>query len=50
MPVEITGFTFKPDNFFEGNPAVDLPPERNAASRLATGCCGAGTSGEEKTS
>jgi primary-amine oxidase len=50
MPVEVTGFAFKPDNFFAGNPAVDLPPERNAASRLASGCCGAGNSSEEKKS
>jgi len=39
MPCEITGFSLKPDNFFEGNPAIDLPPETNAASKLAKGCC-----------
>ena len=40
MPCEITGFTLKPDNFFEGNPAIDLPPEINSASMLNMGCCG----------
>jgi primary-amine oxidase len=38
MPCEVTGFTLKPDNFFSGNPAIDLAPERNVASRLACGC------------
>jgi primary-amine oxidase len=38
MPCEVTGFTLKPDNFFSGNPATDLPPEKNCASRLACGC------------
>jgi primary-amine oxidase len=40
MPCEVTGFTLKPDGFFEGNPAIDLAPETNAASELAKGCCG----------
>ncbi len=26
MPVETTGFTLKPLNFFNGNPAIDVPP------------------------
>ncbi|KAG7372128.1 copper amine oxidase [Nitzschia inconspicua] len=39
MPCEITGFTLKPDGFFEGNPAIDLAPEVNDASKLAKGCC-----------
>ena len=26
MPCEFTGFTLKPDGFFQGNPAIDLPP------------------------
>jgi primary-amine oxidase len=38
MPCEITGFTLKPDNFFSGNPAIDLAPDKNCASRLADGC------------
>jgi primary-amine oxidase len=38
MPCEITGFTLKPDNFFSGNPTIDLAPEKNCASRLASGC------------
>ncbi len=32
MPVEYAGFTLKPNNFFDANPAMDLPPERDAAS------------------
>ena len=39
MPCEITGFSLKPDSFFEGNPAIDLEPEVNEASKLAKGCC-----------
>lgn len=35
MPCETTGFSLKPDNFFSGNPAIDLPPDINAASQLA---------------
>lgn len=38
MPCEVTGFTLKPDNFFSGNPTIDLAPEKNGASRLACGC------------
>jgi primary-amine oxidase len=38
MPCEVTGFTLKPDNFFSGNPAIDIPPDKNCASRLASGC------------
>lgn len=33
MPVEHAGFTLKPSGFFAENPAMDLPPEPNAASR-----------------
>mmetsp|Transcript_39335 Transcript_39335/g.87541 ORF Transcript_39335/g.87541 Transcript_39335/m.87541 type:complete len:691 (-) Transcript_39335:902-2974(-) len=32
MPVEVLGFMLKPDGFFSGNPAVDLPPDRNKLS------------------
>jgi primary-amine oxidase len=39
MPCESTGFTLKPDGFFSGNPTIDLPPETNEKSELATGCC-----------
>lgn len=35
MPCESTGFTLKPDNFFAGNPSIDLPPDTNKASS----CC-----------
>jgi primary-amine oxidase len=41
MPVEHTGFTLKPAGFFAENPAMDLPPDRNSASRDNRGsCCG----------
>jgi len=39
MPVEMTGFTLKPDGFSSGNPAIDLPPEVNDKSKLAGDCC-----------
>jgi primary-amine oxidase len=32
MPVEYTGFTLKPAGFFDANPTMDLPPDRNAHS------------------
>jgi primary-amine oxidase len=41
MPVEYTGFTLKPNGFFFENPAMDLPRDRNDASRDNRGesCC-----------
>ena len=39
MPCEVTGFSLKPDGFFPGNPAIDLEPETNKASKLAKSCC-----------
>ena len=33
MPVEYAGFMLKPNGFFAENPAMDLPPDRNGASR-----------------
>jgi primary-amine oxidase len=42
MPVEYTGFMLKPSGFFAENPAMDLPPDRNSASRDNRGsdsCC-----------
>ena len=33
MPVEYAGFTLKPNGFFAENPAMDLAPDRNSASR-----------------
>ncbi|KAK9802672.1 hypothetical protein WJX73_003875 [Symbiochloris irregularis] len=33
MPVETTGFWLKPVNFFDANPGLDIPPEKNGASR-----------------
>lgn len=35
MPCEVTGFTLKPENFFQGNPAIDLPPSMSSDSH----CC-----------
>jgi primary-amine oxidase len=47
MPVETAGFMLKPTGFFAENPAMDLPPEKNAASVSGAtgedrggGCCG----------
>ncbi|KRR24154.1 tyramine oxidase [Bradyrhizobium lablabi] len=43
MPVEYVGFTLKPNGFFAENPAMDLPPDRNSASRDNRDegpCCG----------
>lgn len=37
MPVEMVGFHLKPVNFFDGNPGIDIPPGKNAASK----CCAA---------
>ncbi|MBR1217710.1 primary-amine oxidase [Bradyrhizobium sp. U87765 SZCCT0131] len=42
MPVEYAGFMLKPNGFFDANPAMDLPAERNARSvdgRDANGHC-----------
>lgn len=39
MPCEVTGFTLKPDNFFGGNPAIDVPPGINESSQSAGDCC-----------
>jgi primary-amine oxidase len=42
MPVEYAGFTLKPNGFFAENPAMDLPPDPNAASkdgRSGGSCC-----------
>ena len=41
MPVECTGFMLKPSGFFAENPAMDIPPDRNDASRDNRGpdCC-----------
>jgi len=40
MPVEYAGFSLKPNNFFDANPAMDLPPEPDRASRRDGDCCG----------
>jgi primary-amine oxidase len=41
MPVESVGFMLKPNGFFAENPAMDLPPDRNRASRdqRTSPCC-----------
>lgn len=41
MPVEYAGFMLKPSGFFAENPAMDVPGERNNASRDNRGasCC-----------
>lgn len=44
MNVEHVGFSFKPDGFFKGNPAIDLPPPTMAGSKEDTSagtCCAA---------
>lgn len=38
MPVEYAGFTLKPNNFFDGAVALDLPDEKNSQSVVATDC------------
>ncbi|ODN02138.1 Copper amine oxidase 1 [Orchesella cincta] len=35
MPIESTGFTLKPNNFFTTNPGLDVPPPRSSKSKLA---------------
>ena len=39
--IDVNGTKLVIDPFFDGNPAMDLPPETNAASQLAPGssCC-----------
>lgn len=42
QPCISTGFRLMPAGFFDRNPAIDLPPEVNAASRqTGAGCCAA---------
>jgi primary-amine oxidase len=49
MPVETIGFHLKPFGFFSGNPGLDIPPTKNAASKLAGAngatCCSNGANG-----
>jgi primary-amine oxidase len=43
QPCISTGFMLMPNGFFDQNPALDLPPETNRASRHANaGCCAHG--------
>lgn len=43
MPVEYVGFTLKPNNFFDANPAMDVPGGKDSGSVNASGgddaCC-----------
>ena len=39
MPVEIVQVGIVPCDFFEGNPAIDVPSSKNKNSQLADGCC-----------
>ncbi|KAL6769401.1 AMX1 [Auxenochlorella protothecoides x Auxenochlorella symbiontica] len=39
MPVEQIGFHLKPYHFFDVNPAIDIPPERDPRSVQAKPCC-----------
>jgi Cu2+-containing amine oxidase len=39
MPVEHTGFTLKPDGFFNGNPSLDIEPEVYNSSNFCNGGC-----------
>lgn len=44
MPMETTGFTLKPLNFFLGNPGIDVQPPSKSSnkSKLADKCCESG--------
>jgi primary-amine oxidase len=44
MPVDYSGFLFKPHGFFDVNPALDLPDGNNAACA----CCGSGKCGTDE--
>jgi primary-amine oxidase len=51
MPVSKVGFMLKPVGFFDGNPMLDLPPQRSAchgasASDAGCGCGGADGAGQ----
>lgn len=39
MPSEIFQVHFKPSDFFERNPAIDVPSTKNEASVLTNECC-----------
>jgi primary-amine oxidase len=43
MPVDYSGFLFKPHGFFDVNPALDLPDGNNASCS----CCGSGRCGTD---
>ncbi|KAJ9426112.1 copper amine oxidase 1 [Fusarium oxysporum f. sp. lycopersici 4287] len=39
MPVEMLQLHISPSDFFTGNPALDVPSDKDVASRLTSGCC-----------
>jgi primary-amine oxidase len=39
MPVEMLQLHFTPVDFFTGNPAIDVPSDKDVGSRLTSGCC-----------
>ena len=39
MPVEHIGFKLKAANFFDGNPAVDIPPTVSGTSKFVAAPC-----------
>jgi primary-amine oxidase len=43
MPVDYSGFLFKPYGFFDVNPALDLPDGNN----VSCACCGSGRCGTD---
>jgi primary-amine oxidase len=44
MPVDYSGFLFKPHGFFDVNPALDLPDGTNTSCA----CCGSGKCGTDE--
>ncbi|KAF6840314.1 copper amine oxidase [Colletotrichum plurivorum] len=39
MPVEMLQLHITPSDFFTGNPALDVPSDKDIGSKLASGCC-----------
>ncbi|KAJ4129005.1 hypothetical protein NW768_007534 [Fusarium equiseti] len=39
MPVEMLQLHITPSDFFTGNPAIDVPSDKDIGSRLTSGCC-----------
>lgn len=49
MPVEIVQVPIVPVDFFEANPAIDVPSNKNAKSQLADGSCSSCEGQQEKS-